>query len=64
MQSVTRIFRLSKTTLDALEANQTARDWMTPVHHNAYLIHKRGEAASMAGLTEADQKLLAEFDLA
>ncbi len=41
--------------LNALEANQAARDWMGEVHHHAYLMHKRGEAASMTGLTEAEQ---------
>ena len=41
--------------LDALESNPAARDWMGPVHHDAYLMHKRGEAAAMSGLTEAEQ---------
>jgi len=41
--------------LDALEANVSARDWMGADHHMAYLMHKRGEAALMSGLTEAEQ---------
>jgi glutamine synthetase len=41
--------------LDALEASQAARDWMGESFHGAYLMHKRGEAAMMAGLTEAEQ---------
>ena len=41
--------------LDALEASAEARDWMGATHHAAYLMHKRGEAAAMAGLTEAEQ---------
>ncbi|MCC6720054.1 MAG: glutamine synthetase [Acetobacteraceae bacterium] len=41
--------------LDALEASEAARDWMGASHHAAYLMHKRGEAAALAGLTEAEQ---------
>ena len=37
--------------LDALESNPAARDWMGPVHHDAYLMHKRGEAAAMSAGT-------------
>jgi glutamine synthetase len=41
--------------LDALEASAAAREWMGDTHHGAYLMHKRGEASAMAGLTEAEQ---------
>ena len=41
--------------LDALEASTEARAWMGESHHMAYLMHKRGEAAMMAGLDEAEQ---------
>jgi glutamine synthetase len=41
--------------LDALEASKAARAWMGGTFHDAYLEHKRGEAAMMAGLTEAEQ---------
>jgi hypothetical protein len=41
--------------LDALEASEAARGWMGESFHGAYLMHKRGEAAMMAGLTEAEQ---------
>lgn len=41
--------------LDALEASEAARGWMGESFHGAYLMHKRGEAALMAGLTEAEQ---------
>lgn len=38
--------------LDALEASAAARAWMGPTFHNAYLVHKRGELAGLAGLDE------------
>ena len=41
--------------LNALQASPEARIWMGETFHNAYLMHKRGEAASMTGLTEAEQ---------
>jgi glutamine synthetase len=41
--------------LDALEGDAVLRDAMGEVHHAAYLMHKRGEAAAMAGLDEAAQ---------
>lgn len=41
--------------LDALEASPEARQWMGDSHHGAYLMHKRGEIASLAGLDEAAQ---------
>jgi glutamine synthetase len=41
--------------LDALEGDEVLRDAMGEVHHGAYLMHKRGEAAAMAGLDEAAQ---------
>lgn len=41
--------------LDALEASAAAREWMGAAHHGAYLMHKRGEAAMMDGLDEAEQ---------
>ena len=41
--------------LDALEGSAAARGWMGETFHGAYLMHKRGEAAAMAGLTEAEQ---------
>ena len=41
--------------LDALEASDQARQWMGPVFHNAYLLHKRGELAGLEGLDEKAQ---------
>ncbi len=41
--------------LDALAASEAAKGWMGESFHGAYLMHKRGEAAAMAGLTEAEQ---------
>jgi len=41
--------------LDALAASDAAKGWMGESFHGAYLMHKRGEAAMMAGLTEAEQ---------
>ncbi len=41
--------------LDALAASDAAKTWMGESFHGAYLLHKRGEAALMAGLTEAEQ---------
>jgi len=41
--------------LDALAACAEARDWMGETHHAAYLMHKRGELDSLAGLDEAEQ---------
>jgi glutamine synthetase len=41
--------------LDALEADATARDWMGAEFLNAYLVHKRGELAGLAGLDEQAQ---------
>ena len=38
--------------LDALEASAEARVWMGATFHNAYLVHKRGELATLAGLDE------------
>ena len=43
------------TAAQALEASEAARGWMGESFHGAYLMHKRGEAALMAGLTEAEQ---------
>ena len=36
-------------------ASEAARGWMGESFHGAYLMHKRGEAALMAGLTEVEQ---------
>ena len=41
--------------LDALAASGSAKGWMGESFHGAYLMHKRCEAAAMAGLTEAEQ---------
>jgi glutamine synthetase len=41
--------------LDALEASTAARDWFGDSYLGAYLMHKRGELASMEGLDEAEQ---------
>lgn len=41
--------------LDALEADRAAPDWFGATYLNAYLMHKRGELASMEGLDEAAQ---------
>jgi len=41
--------------LDALAASGSAKEWMGESFHGAYLMHKCGEAAAMAGLTEAEQ---------
>jgi glutamine synthetase len=38
--------------LDALEASAEAVQWLGPVFHRAYLMHKRGERAAVAGLDE------------
>ena len=41
--------------LDALEATTAAVDWFGADHLGAYLMHKRGELASLDGLDEAAQ---------
>ncbi len=41
--------------LDALELCAPANEWFGPSHLAAYLMHKRGEYASLAGLSEAEQ---------
>ncbi len=41
--------------LDALEHCAPAKEWFGPNHLAAYLMHKRGEYASLAGLGEAEQ---------
>ena len=41
--------------LDALAATAEARDWFGAGHLAAYLMHKRGELGSLAGLDEATQ---------
>lgn len=41
--------------LDALEGDAAALQWFGENHLRAYLMHKRGEAAAMAGLDEAAQ---------
>lgn len=41
--------------LDALERTTQAADWFGDTFLNAYLMHKRGEFASLAGLDEAAQ---------
>jgi glutamine synthetase len=41
--------------LDALEASDAAKTWMGATHHHAYLMHKRGESAAMAGLPDSEQ---------
>jgi glutamine synthetase len=38
--------------LDALEANAAAVEWLGPMCHHAYLMHKRGELEAVAGLDE------------
>ena len=47
--------RLRDPALDALDASGQAKQWMGPVFHNAYLIHKRGELAGLEGLDEKAQ---------
>lgn len=41
--------------LDALETDAAARHWFGEAYLRTYLMHKRGEAAAMAGLDEAEQ---------
>jgi glutamine synthetase len=41
--------------LDALEATPQAADWFGATYLGAYLMHKRAELASLAGLTETEQ---------
>lgn len=41
--------------LDALAVSDAAKGWMGESFRGAYLMHKRGEAAAMAGLDEAAQ---------
>ena len=41
--------------LTALDICEPVRDWFGPTHLAAYLMHKRGEAAQMAGLDEQTQ---------
>ncbi|MCX7382382.1 MAG: glutamine synthetase family protein [Alphaproteobacteria bacterium] len=43
------------TALDALEATAEAKTWFGETYLAAYLMHKRGELASLAGLDEAEQ---------
>ena len=43
------------TALDALAASEAARGWFGATYRDAYLRQKRGEAAAMAGLDEAEQ---------
>ncbi len=41
--------------LDALEGTAEAKDWFGGTYLSTYLMHKRGELASLAGLDEAGQ---------
>ncbi len=41
--------------LDALEADPAAEGWFGASYLNAYLMHKRGEAAALQPLTDAEQ---------
>jgi glutamine synthetase len=41
--------------LDALEADQVAQSWFPPLLLDVYLRHKRGELASLEGVSEDEQ---------
>jgi glutamine synthetase len=41
--------------LDALQTDEAAREWFGDTHLEAYLMHKRGELAGLAGMDESMQ---------
>ncbi|MEM7022800.1 MAG: glutamine synthetase family protein [Pseudomonadota bacterium] len=51
---VSRLPTTLEEALDALEADQVARSWFPPLLIDVYLRHKRGELASLEGMSEEE----------